>query len=557
MASLGSLVVSLAVDTARFQGDLGRAAAIAESRMRNIKDTASKALGAVAVVASAAGTALVASLKAATDRADEFTKLAAGAGVTVEQFSRLAYAAQLSGVETTNLQKALAKLAQDGAQDAYGDLLKLADAIADMPNGTAKTAKAVELFGERIGPQLIPLLNSGRAGIEALAKESDALGNTITTSAGRAAEQFNDNLTRLHTVVGGLGNTLAAEMLPSLAGFSDYVVAAAKNGDTFRTSVAAIGNTLRGLVTAVDFVVTGFVGLGRTIGATMAALVAAAKGNFSEAWDIISARNADAEAEAKGFADRYVALWDGAAVQLAEKIVPPVRNITKEMETAAAKLAALTEKNRANLADFYRQIGERAKASLTEAGSTVGDYWQEESDRVIELNERNREYTRESLNKMTVYAEQAARNMQDALAKFLFDPFKGGVRGMLSSFVDALRQMVAQAAAAKIFEALGFGKGSGGVLGSFGKLLGFADGGSPPVGLPSLVGERGPELFVPRTAGTIVPNNQLGGRTINYSPVYNITSGVTRQELLPALEATRRQSVADMTRLINGGAFAG
>lgn len=38
----------------------------------------------------------------------------------------------------------------------------------------------------------------------------------------------------------------------------------------------------------------------------------------------------------------------------------------------------------------------------------------------------------------------------------------------------------------------------------------FADGGMPPVGKVSLVGERGPELFVPRTAGTIIPNNALG-----------------------------------------------
>jgi len=39
----------------------------------------------------------------------------------------------------------------------------------------------------------------------------------------------------------------------------------------------------------------------------------------------------------------------------------------------------------------------------------------------------------------------------------------------------------------------------------------FANGGSPPVGRPSLVGERGPELFVPNSAGTIIPNHQLGG----------------------------------------------
>lgn len=53
----------------------------------------------------------------------------------------------------------------------------------------------------------------------------------------------------------------------------------------------------------------------------------------------------------------------------------------------------------------------------------------------------------------------------------------------------------------------------------------FADGGSPPVGVASLVGERGPELFIPKTAGTIIPNNSLagaigGGQTVNYNGPY-------------------------------------
>ena len=55
------------------------------------------------------------------------------------------------------------------------------------------------------------------------------------------------------------------------------------------------------------------------------------------------------------------------------------------------------------------------------------------------------------------------------------------------------------------------GKGGSGLLG----LLPFADGGRPPVGRPSIVGERGPELFVPRSSGTIIPNHQLGGGTTN------------------------------------------
>jgi len=41
----------------------------------------------------------------------------------------------------------------------------------------------------------------------------------------------------------------------------------------------------------------------------------------------------------------------------------------------------------------------------------------------------------------------------------------------------------------------------------------FANGGNPPVGRASLIGERGPELFVPNRAGTIIPNHALGGTT--------------------------------------------
>lgn len=73
-----------------------------------------------------------------------------------------------------------------------------------------------------------------------------------------------------------------------------------------------------------------------------------------------------------------------------------------------------------------------------------------------------------------------------------------------------------------------FGGGGGGMGGPtnfdpFG-MIGFANGGSPPVGQASIVGELGPELFVPRTAGTIIPNNQLssmgGGQTVNYNGPY-------------------------------------
>ncbi len=57
----------------------------------------------------------------------------------------------------------------------------------------------------------------------------------------------------------------------------------------------------------------------------------------------------------------------------------------------------------------------------------------------------------------------------------------------------------------------------GGVFGGtkIGGFLGFANGGRPPVGKASIVGEKGPELFVPRSAGTIIPNNAIGGGVTN------------------------------------------
>ena len=50
----------------------------------------------------------------------------------------------------------------------------------------------------------------------------------------------------------------------------------------------------------------------------------------------------------------------------------------------------------------------------------------------------------------------------------------------------------------------------------------FANGGRPPVGKPSIVGERGPELFVPNSAGTIIPNHELGGMGGSTNVVVNV-----------------------------------
>ena len=106
-------------------------------------------------------------------------------------------------------------------------------------------------------------------------------------------------------------------------------------------------------------------------------------------------------------------------------------------------------------------------------------------------------------------------------------------------------QMVTQPLAAGI---------GGAIKGAFGFR---AMGGPVSGGSPYVVGEQGPELFVPHASGTIVPNNKMGGGsgsgsgsvTVNY----NIAAGVSRAELAPILEQERRRLKAEIPDMVRRG----
>lgn len=91
--------------------------------------------------------------------------------------------------------------------------------------------------------------------------------------------------------------------------------------------------------------------------------------------------------------------------------------------------------------------------------------------------------------------------------------------------------------------------------------MGFAEGGTPPIGLPSLVGEDGPEVFVPRQAGTIIPNDQLGGggtTTVTYAPVINIDSRSDAAQIKQMVDASVRNGNNELAeRLQRAGKLRG
>jgi lambda family phage tail tape measure protein len=107
-------------------------------------------------------------------------------------------------------------------------------------------------------------------------------------------------------------------------------------------------------------------------------------------------------------------------------------------------------------------------------------------------------------------------NMNSALDNFV-KTGKLSFKSLARSIIQDLIAIQLKASANSIFKSLfggGFMNDKGGM--ELNGSLGFADGGSPPVGQVSIVGERGPELFVPSGSGTIIPNGamqSMGGTT--------------------------------------------
>ncbi|MDV7396821.1 hypothetical protein RZS08_35815, partial [Arthrospira platensis SPKY1] len=105
-------------------------------------------------------------------------------------------------------------------------------------------AIAQELFG-RSGAKLIPLLNSGADGLEALRQEAEELGLVIGGDAARAAEQFNDSLTRIDAVRRGLFNGIAQQLLPTLNALTDTLLESARSSGALDQAARAAATGIR------------------------------------------------------------------------------------------------------------------------------------------------------------------------------------------------------------------------------------------------------------------------------------------------------------------------
>ena len=204
-----------------------------------------------------------------------------------------------------------------------------------------------------------------------------------------------------------------------------------------------------------------------------------------------------------------------AAYEASQKAI---KDHTERVENVA-RVEESTFSDASKLLLDYQKNVETLRKSLM-----AGDIDEPHYDRVMEGLDEGLSKSQDKLNEtkdvMSVFADEAARNMQGAFADFLFDPFADGLDGMLAGLGKMLQRMIAEAAAAQLMDSI-FGKAGKSGEGRTGGWLeaglniasslfagGKAVGGPVEPGKLYEVGENNaPEMFIANGRQYLIPGN--------------------------------------------------
>jgi len=496
-----------------------------------------KAFGAAGTAAASAFAVMV---QSSINTADQLTKLSDRVGLAVEDVSALAFVAEQSGTSIEALEKPLAVFAQSlaggGAQgDKFaktlakigvetkttdGQLRPTLDVFKDISEqfnqlgtGAEKTALAADIFGAKYGPQLIPLLNQGKDGIEALTDQAQKLGLVIDEDTGRAAESFNDNLNVLKKTFTGVANQVASQILPTLVNYSNKAIDGANDTQVLAGRVQFISSLFKGLLSIVELVVGAFKVLGNSIGGITAAIVSALRGDFAGASGIIKALGNDIVKISTDTVDGIKDIWSDsppivqaarATGQLAgksfsegvsatikrdlpQKIADPFKDAASAINKALEDAARAQEKYFAELETKAQRVflatrteQERYNATLAEldvllsAGVISLDTYnravQQAADSLTKASSSSEELSvavQENAKEVNKFVQQGADRAFDIFADAFFNPMQKGFSGILDSFVKLLQDMALQALKQQVLQAF-FGGAVGAATGAGG-----------------------------------------------------------------------------------------
>lgn len=523
----GTLEIQLLANMARLQSDMDKA----KRTVSGAVDTMNKVLGTIGVGVSLAG--ITSMIKSVTDTGDKLNDLRKISGLAIEELGGLGKVAAMSGSNLDTVAKAVGVMSKNmyaGAQafdvlgiatkDADGNLrsanqvlLDVADRFSRMQDGAQKSAIANQLFGKS-GRELIPLLNEGRAELEA-ATQAYAAHSGMTLKVAEDSDRFNDILTMLGGRVTAIKTSFVAELLPTLNAIGNAMLATSQSTNQFSLAANVAVPVLKGLAIGAFTVVDTFRGMGREIGARAAQLVAFANMDFSGA-KFIGAALAEDNAKSRAEYDKFVKTIldsDKAVSQLTEtqkeylKIEQQVPSVVEKTTKALKEKKVLTDAEQ--LAILRTNESTKATIALAQKVESITDsvateqerYNQklEELDRLkpylsVETYNRALQKAQDELSKtaqktVTTTDEvsqlwmQAGRNIQSTLANSIFNFFDDGLKGMLKNVVSTVGRIASEFAALKIAQGVGlagiFGGASGianaaDVAGGSGSILGRA-----------------------------------------------------------------------------------
>ena len=225
--------------------------------------------------------------------------------------------------------------------------------------------------------------------------------------------------------------------------------------------------------------------------------------------------------------------------------------VQKALGDAAIVNEIMGQSNEVITQDVQRRI--LAATKLLEDGKiTVDDYLKYVEDQMG----RFKDNTKDDLTEVQTFWAEAAKGIQGDFQTFFFDVMQGNTTNFAKSMKKTIDGVIANILAAKAATALfgsSFDKGNvGGLVGSGASWLGSlfsgarASGGPVSAGSMYLVGEKGPEPFIPSTSGTVLPNSSLKNLASNQSFNIQVTA-IDSKDLIAKMSTIERE----MARMVN------
>ncbi len=252
------------------------------------------------------------------------------------------------------------------------------------------------------------------------------------------------------------------------------------------------------------------------------ALAASGIGAFALALGFVATKIIETKRKQKELNDTITKGAGEEVKKALEKQKDVLTEINKRLVNANGRTKKNLENKRAEVLEDIKLLHERNRTLEKEKEITEEKKKQnEEHKKSEELINKQKDATEKLKEKMTAVGEEIEgsikNNLRDTItgAKSFGEAMAGVLNKIRDKIIDAQLDKLLGGFGENFGKGASGGKGKG--LGGFlGGILGglFANGGQPPVNKISVVGERGPELFVPRSAGTVIPNQEIGGSSI-------------------------------------------